>query len=102
MFVHDSLSELVVCGETEMMGADIRIIMSQVMGQKVGYSNTTGFQKEFQVMHVCVCVCVCVCEGDQIVHGLNYELVHNFFFLPDSGEGECTVQGLLPGGQSSV
>ena len=54
MFIHDSLSELVVCGETEIVGADIRIIINQMMRQVSGDSDTTGFQKEFQVMYICV------------------------------------------------
>ena len=50
MFIHDSLSELVVCGETEIVGADIRLAMNQMMRQVASDSNITEFQKEFQVM----------------------------------------------------
>ena len=53
MFIHDSLSELVVCGETDIVAADIRIIINQMMRQVAGDMETTGFQKEFQVMHLC-------------------------------------------------
>ena len=52
MFIHDSLSELVVCGETEIVGADIRIAINEMMRQVAGDANTTEFQKEFQVMCV--------------------------------------------------
>ena len=48
MFIHDSLSELVVCGETEIAAADVRIVMSQMKRQVAG-DNITGFQKQFQV-----------------------------------------------------
>ena len=50
MFIHDSLSELVVCGETEIAAADVRIVMSQ-MKRRVAGDNITGFQKQFQVSH---------------------------------------------------
>ena len=52
MFVHDSLSELVVCGETEIAGTDMRIAIDEMMRQVAGDSNTNEFQKEFQVMYV--------------------------------------------------
>ena len=51
MFIHDSLSELVVCGETEIAAADVRIVMSQ-MKRRVAGDNITGFQKQFQVSHI--------------------------------------------------
>ena len=51
MFIHDSLSELVVCGETEIAAADVRIVMSQMKRQVAG-DNITGFQKQFQVSHI--------------------------------------------------
>jgi hypothetical protein len=49
-FVHESLSELVVCGETDIVAADIRIIINQMMRQVAGDTETTGFQKEFQTL----------------------------------------------------
>ena len=48
MFIHDALSELVVCGETEMAAADLRIKMNQLKRQKMA-DGTTGYQKQFQV-----------------------------------------------------
>ena len=57
MFIHDSLSELVVCGETEIVGADIRIAMNQMMRQVAGDTNITELQKEFQVIF-CVFFCL--------------------------------------------
>ena len=47
MFIHDALSELVVCGETEMAAADLRIRMSKLKRQMA--DGTTGYQKQFQV-----------------------------------------------------
>ena len=60
MFIHDSLSELVVCGETDIVAADTRIIINQMMRQVAGDTETTGFQKEFQVANV---LFICVHEG---------------------------------------
>ena len=99
MFIHDSLSELVVCGETDIVAADIRIIINQMMRQVAGDTETTGFQKEFQVMFVCVrafesCMVYELCSfASPFPPSLPPSLP-----LSDSGEGECTVQGLLPGG----
>ena len=56
MFVHDSLSELVVCGETEIVGANIRIAMNEMIRQGASNSNITEFQKEFQVADVLLCI----------------------------------------------
>ena len=54
VFIHDALSELVVCGETDILAANIRIntnCMKEVTGEAI-----TGFQKQFQViMLVVVC-----------------------------------------------
>ena len=62
MFIHDSLSELVVCGETEVAAADLRVKMNRLRRPAPGDpSRLTGFQTQFQV--VCVCVCVCVHWG---------------------------------------
>ena len=100
MFIHDSLSELVVCGETDIVAADIRIIINQMMRQVAGDMETTGFQKEFQVISF---VCVTAFELC-VVHEICSFLPPSPPSLPpslplsDSGEGECTVQGLLPGG----
>ena len=54
VFIHDSLSELVVCGETEIVAADIRIKMNHLRRRVVGDMTTTGFQKQFQVLYTCV------------------------------------------------
>ena len=56
MFVHDSLSELVMCGETEIVAADIRIIINEMMRQVAVDMETNGFQKEFQVILLYICV----------------------------------------------
>ena len=49
VFIHDSLSELVVCGQTDIVAADIRIIINKMMRQVAG-DTENGFQKEFQVI----------------------------------------------------
>ena len=52
VFIHDSLSELVVCGETEIVAADIRIKMNHLKRRVAGDMTTTGFQKQFQVLYI--------------------------------------------------
>ena len=55
VFIHDSLSELVVCGQTDIVAAGIRIIINKMMRQVAG-DTANGFQKEFQV--ICTFVCM--------------------------------------------
>ena len=47
-FIHDSLSELVVCGATDVAAADIRVLSNE-MSEVVERDGITGFQKQFQV-----------------------------------------------------
>ena len=50
VFIHDSLSELVMCGETEVAAANFRITMTQLRKQVAGDPHgITGFLKQFQV-----------------------------------------------------
>ena len=50
MFVHDSLSELVMCGETEVAAGDLRIKMMSLQKPVEGDpSGLTGYHKQFQV-----------------------------------------------------
>ena len=50
VFIHDSLSELVVCGETDMVAGNLRIKMIQLQKPVPGDpSGLIGFQKQFQV-----------------------------------------------------
>ena len=50
VFIHDSLSELVMCGETEVAAANFRITMTQLRKQVAEDPHgITGFQKQFQV-----------------------------------------------------
>ena len=50
MFIHDSLSELVMCGETEVVAGDLRIKMMSLQNPATGdTSGLTGFEKQFQV-----------------------------------------------------
>ena len=65
MFLHDALSELVVCGETEMTAAELRTKMNE-LETKVA-TGVTRYQKQFQVMfsermsvHVCIRVLYCL------------------------------------------
>ena len=51
MFIHDSLSELVMCGETEVVAGDLRIKMMSLQNPVTGdTSDLTGFEKQFQVL----------------------------------------------------
>ena len=50
MFIHDSLSELVMCGETEVVAGDLRMKMMSLQNSVTGdTSGLTGFEKQFQV-----------------------------------------------------
>ena len=48
VFIHDALRELVICGDTEITAANIRIIINQ-LNRPIEDGNT-GFQKQFQVL----------------------------------------------------
>ena len=53
MFVHDSLSELVMCGETEVGATNFRIKMNTLRKPIAGDpSGATGFQRQFEVQVV--------------------------------------------------
>ena len=49
-FIHHALSELVVCGNTEVAAANLRITTSKL--EKTDNDGVTGFQKHFQVITV--------------------------------------------------
>ena len=50
VFVHDSLSELVMCGETEVGATNFRIKMNTLRKPIAGDpSGATGFQRQFEV-----------------------------------------------------
>ncbi|CAI8048070.1 Receptor-type tyrosine-protein phosphatase S [Geodia barretti] len=54
VFIHDSLSELVVCGETEVAAGDLRIKMNRLHRPVPGDpSGLTGFQTQFQESSQC-------------------------------------------------
>ena len=46
-FIHCGLSELVVCGETEVAAANLRIDVNNL--KKMGEDGMTGFQKQMKV-----------------------------------------------------
>ena len=46
-FIHCGLSELVVCGETEVAAANLRIALKNL--KKKGPDGLTGFQRQMQV-----------------------------------------------------
>ena len=48
MFIHDALSELVVCGETDILAPTIRININHMKEYATGEA-VIGFQKQFQV-----------------------------------------------------
>ena len=61
VFIPDALSELVVCGETEMTAAELRTKMNELKEHVA--TGVTGYQKQFQVMlswrgNECRCVCL--------------------------------------------
>ena len=48
-FIHCGLSELVVCGETEVAAANLRIAVNNL--KKEGEDGMTGFQKQMKVCY---------------------------------------------------
>ena len=51
VFIHDSLSELVMCGETEIAAGDLRIKMMSLQKPVAGDpSGLIGYHKEFEVL----------------------------------------------------
>ena len=53
VFIYDALSELVVCGETDILAANTRININY-MKEYVTGEGVTGFQKQFPVTIECV------------------------------------------------
>ena len=53
MFIHDALSEMAVCGETDVLAANIRINTNRMKEYATGEA-VTGFQKQFQVIVECI------------------------------------------------
>ena len=49
-FIHHALSELVVCGETEVAASSLRESIDRLHVQEDD-NETTGFQKHFQVQY---------------------------------------------------
>ena len=86
MFIHDALSELVVCGETEMTAAELRTKMNKLKIQVA--TGVTGYQKQFEVMCVKKVLCTCVYEC--------------FIVWSDSRDGEWSVRGHLSRGRGSL
>ena len=56
MFIHDALNELFVCGETDILAANIRIKTNHMKEYVTGPPGeaVTGFQKQFQVIMECI------------------------------------------------
>ena len=94
MFIHDALSELVVCGETDIPVASIRINISRLQKLIVGEA-ITGFQKQFKVIEGGVHACA---KGVMVTITLNILLLSVmllFYICVDYGANELTVPGLL-------
>ena len=63
MFIHDSLSELVMCGETEVVAGDLRMKMMSLQNPVTGdTAGLTGFEKQFQVLTYWYILCSLVCR----------------------------------------
>ena len=61
-FIHCGLSELVVCGETEVAAANFRIAVNNL--KKKGEDGMTGFQRQMKVYTI-------VCYGETEMTGLS-------------------------------
>ena len=48
MFIHEALNELIVCGETDIIAAKLRITTNRLL-QIVEGKKTTGFDEQFEV-----------------------------------------------------
>ena len=49
IFIHDALKEVILCGQTEIPAADMRMIINQLNMQSDPCSASTGFEHQFQV-----------------------------------------------------
>jgi len=49
VFVHNSLDELITCGDTEVAAANLRIVIGKLSRPVEVGSATTGFQNQFEV-----------------------------------------------------
>ena len=73
MFIHDALSELVVCGETDILAANIRININHMKECSTGEA-VTGFQKQFQVPMKCIVY---------LIHHMMIKYHGNDYFSPN-------------------
>ena len=48
VFIHDTLNEIIACGETELSAANIRIAIGK-LSRNFDLNNTTGFQAQYEV-----------------------------------------------------
>ncbi len=48
VFIHDALSELVTCGQTEIAAGDLRIATNK-LSKMVNGREVTGYQRQFEV-----------------------------------------------------
>ena len=51
IFIHDAILEELVCGDTQIDASGFRAAMDDLSQQHV-LTNTTGFEKQFKVVHV--------------------------------------------------
>ena len=80
VFIHDALSELVQCGETEVLASNLRISINQLERNVTDDPNTTGYQKQFQV-----------CSGYEIEHVSYTVCVHTV-----NGRAHCVLVSVCP------
>ena len=48
VFIHDGLSELITCGDTEVAAGDLRIVVNK-LNKHVKGKGITGYQNQFEV-----------------------------------------------------
>ena len=48
MFIHDTLNELITCGETDIAASNLRIVINKLSRQAEG-KEISGFENQFEV-----------------------------------------------------
>ena len=56
VFVHDAVLEFVVCGDTQIVAADLRKVLSK-LGRRKPHTQLTGYTLQFRVSHLSFLKC---------------------------------------------